>query len=78
MLKLSKLPERTPVKITISVSPDLHQALAFYAEVYQKIYGTREAIADLIPAMIESFLVGDRGFQAARRELLKAERGGLD
>ncbi len=76
MLKLAKLPDRTPVKITICVSPDLHQALGLYAAVYEKTYGAREAVADLIPAMIENFLASDRVFMAERREALKAHETG--
>jgi hypothetical protein len=35
-LRLPRLPDRTPVKITISISPDLHQALTDYAALYQE------------------------------------------
>ena len=76
MLKLAKLPDRTPVKITICVLPDLHQALILYAAIYEKIYGAGEAVADLIPAMIENFLASDRAFMAERREALKAHETG--
>jgi hypothetical protein len=38
-LRLPKLPDRTPVKITISVSPDLNQALLDYAALYGEVYG---------------------------------------
>jgi hypothetical protein len=67
MLKLSKLPDRTPVKLTISVSPDLHHALGLYATVYEKTCGEAEAIPDLIPFMLDSFLKGDRAFAQARK-----------
>jgi hypothetical protein len=30
-LKLPQLPDRTPVKVTINISPDLHDALREYA-----------------------------------------------
>ena len=30
-LRLAKLPDRTPVKITISIPPELNQSLADYA-----------------------------------------------
>ena len=33
-LKLPKLPDPTPVKITISMAPDLHQRLQDYAALY--------------------------------------------
>ncbi|MCC6913245.1 MAG: DUF2274 domain-containing protein [Rhodospirillaceae bacterium] len=64
-LKLAKLPDRTPVKIVISVSPDLNKALQGYAELYRQTYGSEEAVPELIPFMLETFLDGDRGFKAA-------------
>ena len=68
-LKLDKLPDRTPVKITITVSPDLSHALTDYAEIYRSIYRQREKVEQLIPFMLERFLEADRGFAKARREL---------
>lgn len=38
-LKLAKLSDRTPVKVTITIAPDLHRALADYAEMYAAQYG---------------------------------------
>ncbi|RJF91468.1 DUF2274 domain-containing protein [Sphingomonas cavernae] len=67
-LKLAKLPDRTPVKLTISVSPDLHRALNQYAALYSEIYGQEEPIAELIPAMLGSFLESDRAFARARQK----------
>ena len=68
-LKLPRIPDRTPVKISISLIPDLHQALADYATAYAKTYGKDEPLAELIPAMLTAFLEGDRGFQRVRREV---------
>ena len=65
-LKLGKLPDRTPVKLAISVDPDLHRSLSDYAELYAAQYGQRVAIADLVPAMITAFLQSDRAFSKAR------------
>jgi hypothetical protein len=62
MLKLSKLPDRVPVKITISVAPELNQALTHYAALYAETYGQQEPVAELIPAMLLSFLESDRAF----------------
>ena len=67
MLKLAKLPDRVPVKLTISVSPELNQALADYAALYAKIYGQPEPVVELIPAMLSSFLESDRAFVRQRR-----------
>lgn len=66
-LKLGKLPDRTPVKITITVSPDLNQALREYAAIYRATYGEAKSVADLIPFMLGAFLESDRGFVKARK-----------
>lgn len=65
-LKLGKLPDRTPVKLTISVMPDLHEALTDYAALYARTYGRDEPITELVPAMLSAFLEGDRAFSRAR------------
>ena len=67
-LKLGKLPDRTPVKISFAASPELNQALRDYAAVYRAAYGQGEAVEELVPFMLEAFLEGDRGFAKARKE----------
>jgi hypothetical protein len=67
-IKLARLPERTPVKLTIHVSPDLHRALNDYAAAYEAAYGASEEIAELIPAMLAAFIEGDRAFARKRQE----------
>ena len=67
-LKLGKLPDRTPAKITITVNADLNQALRDYAILYRATYGEAESVAELIPFMLEAFLDGDRAFAKARKE----------
>ena len=62
-LKLARLPDRTPVKLSLSITPDLAEALAAYARLYAAAYGKEEPIAELVPAMLESFL-GENIFQA--------------
>ena len=66
-LRLARLPDRTPVKITISVPPDLSEALRDYAELYRETYGEAEPVQELIPAMLASFLESDRLFARQRR-----------
>ena len=66
-LKLAKLPHRTPIKVTLVITPDLHQALCDYAEVYRDTYGQEEAVIDLVPSMLQAFLDSDRGFAKARQ-----------
>ncbi len=75
MLKLAKLPDRTPVRIAVTVTPDLNRDLAAYAEIYRQAYGRAESIADLIPFMLEAFLASDRGFAQARKEIPPASPG---
>ena len=67
-LKLSKLPDRTPVKFTITVSPDLAETLRGYAAEYERHYGTVEPIAALIPYMLAAFIESDSGFKKAKRD----------
>ncbi|MCM8731812.1 DUF2274 domain-containing protein [Hephaestia sp. GCM10023244] len=65
-LKLAKLPDRTPVKLAITVTPDLHQMLQQYATLYAEAYGREELIAELIPPMLVAFLESDRAFTRRR------------
>lgn len=65
-LKLAKLPDRTPIKLAITVTPDLHQMLQEYAALYAEAYGREEPVAELIPAMLVAFLESDRGFTRSR------------
>jgi hypothetical protein len=68
-LRIAKLPDRTPVKMTISVDPELAAALADYAAIYRESYGVEEKPETLIPVMLETFLGGDAGFKRARKAL---------
>jgi len=65
-LRLPKLPDRTPVKLSIQVTPQLFADLTRYAGLYREAYGQEEAIADLIPPMLTAFLDSDRAFAKAR------------
>ena len=55
-LKLNRLPDRMPVKITVTVPPDINKALLLYAELYRESYGDEENVADLIPTCCRVFL----------------------
>jgi hypothetical protein len=68
-LKLAKLPDRVSVKLTITIQPDLAQALRKYAAVYRATYGQAESVEELVPFMLANFLEGDRGFAKARKEV---------
>jgi hypothetical protein len=67
-LKLGKLRDRTPVKLTIGIAPELSEALAAYAELYLATYGEAEPVQALVPAMLERFLESDRAFILHRRK----------
>ena len=73
-LKLAKLPDRTPVKLAITITPDLQNALRDYAAIYAQTYGTEEPVVELIPAMLTAFLGSDRNFIKARDDGLR-EKG---
>lgn len=75
-IRLPKLPERTPVKLAISITPELHQALLDYAELYQAAYGQEEPVAELVPAMLATFLDADRTFARHRRGVAPGSRAG--
>lgn len=67
MLKLGRLPDRNPVKLTLHLSPDLSRTLDEYAQAYEAAYGQAEPLAVLVPAMLESFLGSDREFLRSRK-----------
>lgn len=70
-LKLDQLPDRKPVKLTITVSPQLANDLEFYADIYRQNYGRQENVQDLIPFMLENFINSDVGFKKARKQFSK-------
>ena len=74
-VKLARLPNRVPVKMQITLPPDLAARLRDYADLYAETYGVREEPADLVPFMLELFLRGDAGFRKAVREKAGKEEG---
>jgi len=48
--------------MTIEMLPELAGALQQYANAYEEVYGTREAVGDLIPYMLSAFIKCDGGF----------------
>lgn len=57
------------MKLTITVLPDLHQALQDYARIYAETYGRDEPLSELVPAILSAFLDSDRAFAKARERL---------
>ena len=75
-LRIGQLPDRMPVKLTVSVDPDLASALTDYAAIYAETYGAEEKPETLVPAMLEMFLSSDAGFKRARKALhARASKG---
>ena len=74
VLKLAQLPDRVPVKLVITVQPDIKKALDDYALLYARNYGAEESVAELIPYMLEAFLKTDAAFRAGRKELQDVPR----
>lgn len=65
-LRLAKLPDRTPVKLTIAIAPELFQRLQRYAAAYAETYEMQEPVSELVPAMLAAFLDSDRAFSRRR------------
>lgn len=68
-LRIGKLPDLTPVKMSIQVEPEIHRLLLDYARIYNERYDDDVAPAVLIPSMLASFLSSDHGFKKARKAL---------
>jgi len=68
-IKLAQLPDRTPVKLTIQIPPQLMADLALYAGLYKAAYGQEETVSELVPSMLTAFLESDRVFAKARSGL---------
>lgn len=72
-LRIAKLPDRNPVKLSIAILPELNDALVHYATIYSQTYGQSDPVVDLIPYMLTAFLESDRGFQRSLTN--KSKRG---
>ncbi|MCK5746262.1 MAG: DUF2274 domain-containing protein [Oricola sp.] len=70
-LKLGPLPDRNPVKLSLSLTPDVHDALCDYASLHAKAHGREPPLPDLAALMIEEFLNCDAAFKRARKTLEK-------
>ena len=67
-VKLDRLPDRKPVKIALSISPELHKDLSDYARAYAQTHGVQESVATLIPFMLDAFIAGDAGFRRLQKQ----------
>jgi hypothetical protein len=68
-LRLGPLPRHETVKLTITLTTTLKVDLERYAALHAQTYGEPVDAATLIPHMLESFIVRDRGFKALKTKL---------
>ena len=68
-LRIGKLPDLTPVKMTVCLDREVHEMLKDYARIYGESYGETVKPAELVPSMIAGFLASDNGFKRARKAL---------
>jgi hypothetical protein len=66
-LKIGPLPDKTPIKHTIAIDPDVNADLELYAKIYEQTYQEKAPVAALIPFMLQAFLASDTGFKKARK-----------
>ena len=70
-LKLGPIADDKPVRITVRLSAELHRMLLDYTEMYGKQSGQVIPVDRLVPAMLERFMVSDRGFRKERGRLTR-------
>ncbi len=71
-LKIGPVARRAPLKLTIALAPDIHDALADYARLHAQEFGHDIALPELAALMIERFLQSDAGFRRARKTLTRS------
>ena len=65
-LKLAKVEDDKPVKLTVALPAALHRDLVAYAEIMSRESGKAVEPAKLIAPMLEQFIASDREFANAR------------
>ena len=66
-LRLGPLPKTETVKVTFTCSVVLKTELERYAAMHSQTYGEQVDAQTLIPYMLETFMVRDRGFNHGTR-----------
>jgi hypothetical protein len=67
-LKLSAIPDNTPVKLAVELPNAVHRDLVAYAEVLSRETGQKLEPAKLIAPMLTRFMSTDRAFARLRRD----------
>jgi hypothetical protein len=73
-LKLSAIPDNTPVKLAVELPGAVHRDLIAYAEVLSRETGQQLEPAKLVAPMLARFMSTDRGFSRLRRDRRDAGR----
>lgn len=69
-LRLGRLPNRTPAKLTLTLWNELDEQLKLYAELHSAQTGVEVSAADIAPQMLADYIEGDREFA----RIVKASR----
>ena len=72
-LKIGAIPTRKPMKLAVSLPPDVGDALDDYAEIHAREFGRKTPVGELAALMIERFLNSDAAFKRARKSFRKPE-----
>jgi len=67
-IKLDRLPNRKPVKLTITLEPETYDALEDYARIYAEEYGVEEPVNVIAAYMVGDFMDGDAAFKRRRKK----------
>jgi hypothetical protein len=66
-LRLGPLPKTDTIKLTFTCTVVLKAELERYAAMHSQAYGEAVDAATLIPHMLETFMMRDRGFKRVER-----------
>lgn len=69
-LRLGRLPNRTPAKLTLTLWNELDEHLRLYAQLHSAQTGVEVSAADIAPQMLADYIEGDREFA----RIVKASR----
>ena len=70
-LKISSVPDDTPVRFKIDLPAAVHRDLVAYAEILGRETGCSVEPRNLIAPMLARFMAADRAFLRSRRESQK-------
>ena len=66
-LKLGAIPDDKPIRLTVTVTAELHALLIKYADVHSREFDRKVPPEKLVPHMLERFIRTDRAFAKAQR-----------